>query len=80
MEDFGLRPCPFCGERATIKECSTGSSSNGIFTASYKCGCDKCKIFFAHASKFTLECGQPKFICNGYDAVKDLWNRRASDG
>lgn len=62
-----------------IEEYAMGHKSNGTFTASYKCGCDKCKIYFTHNSEFTLEHGQPKFICNGYETVKEMWNRRADN-
>lgn len=75
-----LKPCPFCGGKAKIEEYAIGHKGNGTFTALYKCGCDKCKIYFAHNSEFTLEHGQPKFICNGYETVKEMWNRRADNG
>ena len=37
----GLKPCPFCGGEATIKEYANGHKGNGEFTAQYKVGCDK---------------------------------------
>ena len=75
-----LKPCPFCGGKAKIEEYAMGHKGNRMFTASYNCGCDKCKIYFAHNSEFTLEHGQPKFIYNGYETVKEMWNRRADNG
>ena len=49
-----LKPCPFCGSKARIEEYAMGHKGNGTFTASYKCSCDNCKIYFAHNSEFTL--------------------------
>ena len=61
-----LKPCPFCGGEAKISECSTMIEEfTGNFIATYKCGCDKCKIYFARESKFVFKCGEPKLICNG---------------
>lgn len=75
-----LKPCPFCGGQATIREYSVGHKGNGTFTASYKCGCEKCNISFTRESEFVLEKGLQKFIRNGYDQVKELWNRRVNNG
>lgn len=41
-----LKPCPFCGGKATMREYSNGHKGNGEFTASYKVGCEKCQIYF----------------------------------
>ena len=74
-----LKPCPFCGGEATIKHFSSGHNGNGMFTASYKVGCNKCKIDFIHTSEFKLVDGQPKFIVNGFDEAIEAWNRRAGN-
>lgn len=75
-----LKPCPFCGGKASITEYANGHKGDGTFTASYKVGCDKCKIYFSHNSEFRLVNGQPKFAFNGYELTTEAWNRRATDG
>ena len=75
--DEKLKPCPFCGGEATIREYANGHKGNGTFMASYKCGCEKCKIFFECTSEFVLEQGNPKFIQNGYDTATAKWNERS---
>lgn len=74
-----LKPCPFCGREATIRECSCGHSGNGEFIAMYELGCDECKIKFRRESRFRLKNGQPVFAVNGHDACIEAWNRRAND-
>lgn len=76
-----LLPCPFCGEQAYITEFEIGhNKGDGTFTASYKVGCNKCKIYFYRKSEFLLVDGQPKFIINGYELATEAWNRRANNG
>lgn len=75
-----LKPCPFCGGKATIKQFASGHKGDGTFTASYKVGCDECKIHFTHNSEFQLVDGQPKFLINGFDVATGAWNRRVDDG
>ena len=74
-----LKPCPFCGGEATIREFACGSAGNGWFSASYEVGCKDCKIKFLRESKFSLINGHPVFSKNGYDECIDAWNRRVSD-
>lgn len=77
QDTIALKPCPFCGTVPTIKQFSSGHSGNGVFTASFKIKCEKCKVEFTRNSEFQLVNGQPKFIRNGYDEVVSLWNTRA---
>lgn len=72
-----LKPCPFCGGEAHVKEYANVHIGNGIYVASYQVGCDKCKIYFNRNSEFRLVNGQPKFDVNGYDLAVNLWNTRA---
>ena len=72
-----LKSCPFCGGKATIREYSTGHNGTGEFIASYRVGCDKCRIYFVKESIFVLENGYPKFITNGYEEAIEKWNRRS---
>lgn len=74
-----LLPCPFCGGQASISEAATRCKADGTFSASYRVGCNKCKIYFSHNSEFRLVDGQPKFIFNGYELATEAWNRRANN-
>lgn len=74
-----LKPCPFCGKKASIREFSCRHSSNGEFSAMYEVGCNDCKIKFVRESKFRLVDGKPIFAVNGYDGAVNTWNRRAND-
>lgn len=71
-----LKPCPFCGEKANLRQCGNGHSGNGEYIATFEAGCEKCKIKFTRESRFILENGYPKFSINGYEEVIRLWNTR----
>ena len=79
MKIPNLKPCPFCGGVAKLREYGFGHREGGVFTASYKVGCENCGIDFTTESRFTLSGGQPTFINNGYDEAMNKWNRRATD-
>lgn len=79
MNTPDLKPCPFCGGEAYVREYAFGHSGSGGFTASYEVGCTMCKIAFKSDSKFTLKNGQPVFTVNGYEKCVNAWNRRAND-
>lgn len=74
-----LKPCPFCGGKAEIREYANGHKGSGEFTANYEVGCNKCKIKFHFETIFVLKNGQPKFIQNGYDKCIESWNRRTEN-
>lgn len=59
-----------------MREYANGHKGSGEFTASYECGCEKCKMQFRFESIFRLENGQPKFSQNGYDKCIEAWNNR----
>lgn len=75
-----LKPCPFCGAKAYLREYGNGHRGTGEFIANYEVGCEKCKIHFRYESLFTLVNGQPQFSRNGYDMCIEAWNRRADNG
>ena len=74
-----LKPCPFCGRAVEITQKSTGHSTDGTFFAKFGVGCGQCDIGFVRESKFKLVGGKIEYIYNGYEQIKNLWNRRASD-
>ena len=75
-----LKPRPFCGGKAEMREYANGHKGSGEFTASYEVKCPKCKIYFHYDSVFTLKKGQPVFEQNGYEKCIEAWNRREDDG
>lgn len=77
MDKVKLKPCPFCGGKAGIREYGNGHSGNGEFIANYEVGCEKCRIHFRAESRFTLKMGQPEFSQNGFDTCVEKWNARA---
>lgn len=74
-----LKPCPFCGAKANIREYGCGHNCAGEFTASYEVKCPDCQIKFQFDSRFSLVNGQPVFKQNGYEKCVEAWNRRAND-
>ena len=52
------------------------SVRNGEFTASYEIGCSKCGISIKRETRLVLENGYPKFIKNGFEEAKQIWNSR----
>lgn len=74
-----LKPCPFCGGKAYIREYAHGHGGNGCFNASYECGCSNCKIAFKANSEFSLKNGYPVFSVNGYEKCVEAWNRRITE-
>ena len=56
---------------------SLDNSSDGLYVASYRVGCNKCRIYFTRNSEFRLVDGQLNFKVNGYDLAVNLWNTRA---
>ncbi len=74
-----LKPCPFCGGTVEITQKSIGYIRGGTFTAEFSAGCGQCDIGFVRESKFKVVGGKTEYIYNGYEEVKNLWNRRASE-
>lgn len=75
-----LKPCPFCGGKATIiQETCEYSFEVGAFIVRYKVMCKDCRVSLTRTSKFRFIDGQPVFSVNGYDECVDAWNRRVSD-
>ena len=74
-----LKPCPFCGGEATVREYAHGHAGSGEFTASYEVKCPDCQIRFQFDSHFSLVNGQPVFKQNGYEKCVEAWNRRVSN-
>lgn len=75
---MGLKPCPFCGGEATIKQWSSGKAKE-MYTAAFKCGCNKCEIWFYGNTAFSLVEGVPTLSADGYKQAIEAWNRRCLD-
>ena len=70
-----LKPCPFCGNKAYIKQTSTGYASSYHY-AGYSIGCDHCGIRLTDESTFTIEDGVVKYQRDGYAEIIKKWNTR----
>ena len=63
----------YCANEELLKK----RAADGLYVASYRVGCNKCKIYFTRNSEFRLADGQLEFKVNGYDLAVNLWNTRA---
>ena len=79
MMNKKLKPCPFCGGQAYIKEKNCTHYRDGTFGATYYVGCDTCGFSLCNISEFCLEAGQVVFKQNGYEKCVDQWNKRVGD-
>lgn len=75
-----LKPCPFCGGRATVQGEHTKTydvwANYPVLCAKYRVGCEKCGIYFWQLHEIQLTDGQPAVLKNGYDEAVEMWNRR----
>lgn len=71
-----LKPCPFCGGEAYVREYNFGHSGGTGFYASHEIGCRGCNIAFTATSTFSLCCGELEYTKNGYERCLEKWNRR----
>nr|DAY80697.1 MAG TPA: restriction alleviation protein [Caudoviricetes sp.] len=78
-----LKPCPFCGGKATVQGKHTEIydvwANHPVLCAKYRVGCEKCGIYFWQLHEIQLTDGQPAVIKNGYDEAAEAWNRRADN-
>ena len=72
------RPCPFCGEKPSITQISSGYGCNK-FSAKYKLSCSVCGIELVRESEFVLDYGVPQLTKDGYGELLQLWNRKVDD-
>ena len=76
-----LKPCPFCGGKASATKTANGIiGGTDTFTAQYKIGCSKCKMFFGGESIGGFVDGKAVTIKDGYAQAAEAWNRRVTDG
>lgn len=80
MKTPELKPCPFCGGKATIREKGHGYTGAGEFLIYHEIGCCQCEITFEGESRFRIKDGQAVFSVNAYEKCINAWNRRTSDG
>lgn len=73
-----LKPCPFCGSEAVIKEYGVGNRKNTTFT-DYKMGCEKCEIWFRGRTEVGIADGKPYMIEDGYTKAIEKWNKRVNE-
>lgn len=78
MTNNELKPCPFCGEKATIIKISKGITPDG-FSACFQLNCDKCRYSFgvADITYQINEYGETSILKNGLKDLFEKWNNRA---
>lgn len=76
MNETELKPCPFCGGKAEIRQKSNGYGA-GIFTADFEVGCVNCHFSFRYTTKLRLVNGEPIVDEDGYKYCVMKWNGRA---
>lgn len=76
---ISLKPCPFCGARATVNTRAYGYRT-GTFTVTHEVGCTQCHIKFEEESAYTVKNGEPITLRDGYRKCVELWNRRVENG
>ena len=78
MGQTELKPCPFCGRKASIVKTGNDMSS-GAFIVNYEVGCKECRIRFRGTTYIYMKGGEPMVSVDGYKECIDQWNRRADD-
>ncbi len=72
-----LKPCPFCGEKASVEKMSAALTGSA-FVQNYRLGCKKCQITFWGNIEFALDYnGELIIYKNGLKDAAEKWNRRA---
>ena len=75
-----LKPCPFCGGKATVVRFEQDESGNPIFA---KCGCESCRVWlhsFPEGSDWPHGWQNKEQIDYWTDLAIIRWNRRANNG
>ena len=78
MKNTGLKPCPFCGERAYLRKTGNGYS-NSYFTITAQIECRECKFYMTGENKFDIDEFMNIHILDGNDGINKMiekWNRR----
>lgn len=78
MSERELKPCPFCGRSANIKEYETAYSNRQLQTT-YRIGCESCGVYFKKTTRLKIEEGEPVIIEDGYQGAINAWNRRTGE-
>lgn len=82
MPEIKLKPRPFCGGAAYLKEFGANDIDlpRGVYRKHHKIGCENCQFYFLEAITFTVDCGELKFIENGWEKCLSRWNEMVSNG
>lgn len=73
-----LKPCPFCGGEAEIKQVNLGLNDENAFIDSWLVECSQCKARTQwYGGEFTRDTdGSVRFLKNGRNEAVNDWNRR----
>ena len=74
-----LKPCPFCGGEANIKNMDL-HTRDGSIRAYWRVKCSKCQTEKGYTSIYCLRDDDTLFVAfDGRKRAIDAWNRRADD-
>ncbi len=76
-----LKPCPFCGGEAKLKQLTIGHNNEGHILNHYTVLCEKCRIQTPMGISDIYQDGEGviRIINNGAEEVINIWNLRESE-
>lgn len=78
-----LKPCPFCGGKASIQQTAYGTTDNASCRLSFAIRCTKCDATAPNASGYVainlMSDGSLNLWNDDREKAVKAWNRRVSD-
>ena len=76
MDNNEFKPCPFCKKVPTLIQYTPDVLESGTIEIGHELQCNTCGLKLVRYTRFKMVKDQPEFICNGYEKLLTLWNRR----
>lgn len=77
-----LKPCPFCGGKATLIQKSSGYKTNPMMLKNgFVAGCESCNIYTPafESEIYQSNDGEVHINSTGAEEVIEAWNRRVGE-